>query len=158
MAQAGGHEPDQDLADLRRVELKLGNFPVLAGCAHDRCSGLHPLSWIQSRSYGRNTRGTGDSGTEYTNRLLRSRLTERVRSAATAPPPGPAGGERQGAGVPSPNTLAAFPPSAAATSPAGQPASCSTFCSSRALRCTPGTPGQSVPKIILAASRASGGP
>ncbi len=59
---------------------------------------------------------------------------------------------------PSPKIRAALPPQAAATWAAVQPASRSTFSSARALRSTPGTPGQSVPNTILSASRRSDRP
>ena len=39
VAQAGGEELDPDLVGLRVVELKLGDFPRLAGHAADRGSG-----------------------------------------------------------------------------------------------------------------------
>ncbi len=44
VAQPGGDEPDQHLADLRGIKLKLSDLPVLPCPAHDRCPGLHPLS------------------------------------------------------------------------------------------------------------------
>src|SRR5580700_3838384 len=136
VAQARGDEPDEDLSDLRRIELELGDLPVLTSSAHDRCLGLHPLSrefWRGAAAYQssgvlcRNTRADGAPGPEVTNRLL---------------------GQR-------PKTRRALPPRAAATSWSQQPASSSTFCTARALRWTPGMPGQSVPKIIWAPSRRS---
>src|ERR1700722_13327534 len=47
VAQAGSAEADEALADLRRVELELGDLPVLPGFAHNRCLGLHPLSRVK---------------------------------------------------------------------------------------------------------------
>ncbi len=44
VAQAGGNEPDEHLADLRGIELQLGNLPVLARRTHDCCPGLHAHS------------------------------------------------------------------------------------------------------------------
>jgi hypothetical protein len=41
VAQAGGHEADEDLVLARRVELQLDDLPVGLRCPEDGCPGLH---------------------------------------------------------------------------------------------------------------------